>query len=345
MQRIQINNFQSHKNTNIDLHPGVNVIVGSSDSGKTAIIRALRWVMWNRPLGNAFRSSWGGDTSVTLDLGNRVIERSKGKKDRYRIDNEQHTAFGSEVPKEVSEALNLNEINLQSQLDSPFLVSNNPGEVARHFNRIANIDTIDSSLKNIESWIRDINHHTRYNEKEIDRLQDDLEKYRYLEKMEVDVESLEKKEKQTQETRRKKKQISEIISELKDIDNEIGSYTKLTKASKPISHVLTRIEEKETRQHKFQKLQGIVRTLKGVNKDLKEHQDLVKAENSISRVLELYNKKERQTKYHKKLKKLIDDLNDLNEQIASYNEKLKKYETTWHKKFPSECPLCGQPQS
>jgi len=52
---LQIQNFQSHKDSLLEFDPGVNVIVGSSDSGKTAVIRALRWLVWNRPSGDAFR--------------------------------------------------------------------------------------------------------------------------------------------------------------------------------------------------------------------------------------------------------------------------------------------------
>ena len=40
---IKIQNFQSHKNTTIKLKPGVNIITGSSDCGKSVDIRALKW--------------------------------------------------------------------------------------------------------------------------------------------------------------------------------------------------------------------------------------------------------------------------------------------------------------
>ena len=60
IQSLQINNFQSHKYSVMELHKGVNVIIGPSDSGKTTILRALRWLVWNRPSGDAFRSDWGG---------------------------------------------------------------------------------------------------------------------------------------------------------------------------------------------------------------------------------------------------------------------------------------------
>jgi len=124
IQTIQINNFQSHKHTYLTLDPGVNIIVGPSDSGKTAILRALRWLVWNRPTGEAFRSSWGGETLVEITLDDFILQRSKDKENIYKIVNDNEVkllkAFGTEVPEEVSKILNLDDSNLQQQMDAPF---------------------------------------------------------------------------------------------------------------------------------------------------------------------------------------------------------------------------------
>lgn len=41
IESIRIQDFQNHQDTYIKLVPGLNLITGSSDSGKSAIIRAL----------------------------------------------------------------------------------------------------------------------------------------------------------------------------------------------------------------------------------------------------------------------------------------------------------------
>ena len=43
---IEIVNFQSHANTKLNFDEGVNVIIGPSDSGKTAVIRAMKWIFF-----------------------------------------------------------------------------------------------------------------------------------------------------------------------------------------------------------------------------------------------------------------------------------------------------------
>src|SRR5690554_1179337 len=191
IKRLVIRNFQSHKDTSLEFVPGVNVIIGQSDSGKTAIVRALRWAVWNRPLGDSFKSHWGGDTSVLVEMDECRVERFKGKGgDHYLLDLKgsentatEFKAFGVEPPDEISRALGFSELNLQNQHDNAFLISNNPGEVARHFNKVANIDQIDSSLRAVESWIRSINQDIRTQESNISEYQEQVREYEYLDEL------------------------------------------------------------------------------------------------------------------------------------------------------------------
>ena len=83
-----IRNFQSHKKSILNLSKGVNVIVGKTDSGKSAIIRALRWLFTNTPSGDAFRSWDGGDTKVSATFYDmdKKITRIKGNKNAYIVE-------------------------------------------------------------------------------------------------------------------------------------------------------------------------------------------------------------------------------------------------------------------
>lgn len=54
IQEVTIEGYQSHTNSTFRLSPGLTVITGPSDVGKTAIIRALRWFAFNEPTGEAF---------------------------------------------------------------------------------------------------------------------------------------------------------------------------------------------------------------------------------------------------------------------------------------------------
>jgi len=52
-----LENYESHKRSEVVFDPGFNVIVGPSDSGKSALLRALYWVLEGKVAGDGFRSS------------------------------------------------------------------------------------------------------------------------------------------------------------------------------------------------------------------------------------------------------------------------------------------------
>lgn len=150
---IHLKNFQSHKDTIMTFTNGVNVIVGPSDVGKTSLIRALRWLVHNRPSGEEFISHGETSTSVRIEFDNTIIARVKTKgisKNSYVLNGIDLVGFGQDVPEEVSSLINMNDINIQYQLDGPFLLGESSGVVAKTLNKIVNLDKIDSSLTNVK---------------------------------------------------------------------------------------------------------------------------------------------------------------------------------------------------
>lgn len=80
---IHIINFQSHEKSELVFTPGVNVITGSSDSGKSAILRAIQWLCTNRPLGNSFIQWSSKKCMVELQTSDIVVGRSKTKSENF----------------------------------------------------------------------------------------------------------------------------------------------------------------------------------------------------------------------------------------------------------------------
>lgn len=165
IKNLHVENFQSHENSHVEFAPGVNVVVGTSDGGKSALLRALNWVATNRPTGEAFRSRWGGDTVVTAVLadGGAVERLRSDKKNEYRLfaDDPQAEstvlkAVGQDVPAEVAAALRLGDVNIQYQMDSPFLLSRDwsPGRVAEYLNEIVGLDAIDRAQATVDGKLR-----------------------------------------------------------------------------------------------------------------------------------------------------------------------------------------------
>jgi exonuclease SbcC len=164
IKSIHIRNFQSHAETEINFHPGVNVIVGPSDSGKTAGARALLWGLCNEPAGDEFRRHGEDETKVRVYMDNcRVLRLKKGAgknvyvlDDGYEGEQQRFEAFGASVPEAIQKAVNMGDINWQFQFDAPFLLSNTAGEVARQLNEITRLDVIDTAMANVGGKLRTV---------------------------------------------------------------------------------------------------------------------------------------------------------------------------------------------
>ena len=172
IKSIRLRNFQSHRDNTFNFTTGVNSVVGVTDAGKTACIRALKWITTNRPLGNSFISNWAKESRVdkngviddkkakqilpcivTIETTEHLVERYKmGLKNTYTVDGVELEAVGTSVPQEVLDALNFENINIQYQLDAPFLLTETSGEVARMLNKIVKLDDIDSTTRAIISY-------------------------------------------------------------------------------------------------------------------------------------------------------------------------------------------------
>jgi len=344
IKTLTLQNFQSHKKTNLEFSDGVNVIIGQSDSGKTSIIRALRWLIWNRPGGDAFRSTWGGETEITLDLNGIIVSRSKDKDNLYHGDGIEFTAFGSEVPFEIKHLLNINEINLQSQMDSPFLISSTPGDVAKHFNKIAHLDQIDGGLKTVQQWIRGIEQDIRSGESQINQSKEELKKFAHLEKFEVDVEVLEEMQNDFLKKINNAKELKTTIETIKTNQGDIDSKSEILQAEPLLNQILGWYAEKKYAEESLEELGAKIEELKELNTNIEEYTYIVSAEKSVKSLLVMFAEKAELGDLNQSLGKLIHNITHTEKTLQTVLKQVEKLETEFWNSFPDGvCPLCNQP--
>jgi len=142
--RMSIKNFQSHKKTSLVFDKGINVIIGQSLSGKTAILRALYWLIYNRPSGMAFNSHFSDneatEVSVFFSEGYNISHTKSDKSEQYVLSNKKWEKVNKEVPDDVTKIINFGELNIQRQLDKPFMITATPGEISKTINRITKLE-------------------------------------------------------------------------------------------------------------------------------------------------------------------------------------------------------------
>lgn len=148
IDRVHIEGFQSLADVDLTLG-GFTVIQGRSNSGKSAVIRALRALASNggnlRGTGGSYINHHRSKVVVTLERdGSTLVWSKSAKKTTYDLDGRVFTT-GQEVPAEVDEWLKIGDLvvdeqnNLkvnvnfqggargQGQFEPPFLVVDRPG--------------------------------------------------------------------------------------------------------------------------------------------------------------------------------------------------------------------------
>lgn len=131
IQEVTIEGYQSHTNSTFRLSPGLTVITGPSDAGKTAIIRALRWFAFNEPTGEAFlhtiRNPDGSikeavdqvKVSVTFDNGITITKTRRKGKTTYT-----HSAFPTAWEKAAADDIGKVNLEVYDKASNGFKVRN-----------------------------------------------------------------------------------------------------------------------------------------------------------------------------------------------------------------------------
>ena len=179
---LKILNIQSHRRTKLDFVPGLNVIVGETDEGKSAILRAIKLLLTNKPTGDDIIRRERKKSYVAAGLDGVPVTRRKRPVNAYVIDGKKDEAFGVSIPEHVAEFMNVSEINFHDQSDRPFMVFDTPGERGRIINRVVDITEIDRAIQSIRQTDREERRQIEDLESRITDLEDEREELARLRK-------------------------------------------------------------------------------------------------------------------------------------------------------------------
>lgn len=155
LEYLDLTNFQKHKRRRVTLDRYCTVFVGKSDAGKSALIRSLLWVCWNRPSHSGFIRHGAPFARVKLGVDGRVIVRRKGKQgNEYVVDGKVAKAVGSDVPESVARLLNIGPVCVARQHDAPWWFDKTPGQVSAELNAIVNLGVIDRTVTSLAADLR-----------------------------------------------------------------------------------------------------------------------------------------------------------------------------------------------
>jgi hypothetical protein len=147
---ITLKNFQGHEASSLDIQrPGINVLVGKSRAGKSAIVRAIEALCGQGPM---YRRRGSKETRVEWDDCARIRSNTKNE---FEVDGTVYKAMRSDTPKELQDRLRLSAINFRPQHQPYFLLADSPGAVAREMNKLTDLGVIDYVVGALKKSVKD----------------------------------------------------------------------------------------------------------------------------------------------------------------------------------------------
>jgi exonuclease SbcC len=276
-----IKNFQSHKNTVVDFVNGFNVIAGESNKGKTSILRAILWCIFNDPKGTDFIMTGEDICSVELQFSDGSVivrERTTKSAGSYKVTHAdgtytEYSGFNNEIPIQVINEHQMPEVyitkdiksrlNVAAQLDPAFLLSESPQVKAAAVGRIIGTQVVDSAIKNLSRDILGYNKKVKDLNTQIDGWNKELEAYddldlikEYIDTFEAMLSTRSQIENELNEVsdlyslhngyQIQRNQIKNILGSLPDIDKyipEIESALDVQSEIEELYSLMTQLEE------------------------------------------------------------------------------------------------------
>jgi exonuclease SbcC len=174
IKRIKAWGLWSHLESVFDFSPGLTVITGGNDAGKTSVLKIIRWVALGEPEGESFifqlrdrdtkeviQESKFGKAEITYDDGIVITkERKRNGRTIYTHSDYVEPFIQASVPLEISETMGIKtttfgdlswDLNFSFQHDAPFLLSEAPTAGAKALGVIAGTEVVDLAISSCKS--------------------------------------------------------------------------------------------------------------------------------------------------------------------------------------------------
>lgn len=347
---IKIKGFQSHTKSTLELHQGVNVIVGSSDTGKSSIVRALKWVFQNRPQGDSFKNNQlkaKQKTHVLVKLKDeKPISRIKSSTENYYLhNNRKFKALRNDVPDSISQISKMKKVNLQSQHPNEqyFLLTDSPGQVAKKFNKVAGFEIMDKALFRINAKIRESDQKIKIYDDEVKDKKQELKNLKWVIDAEKKIKTLVTKSEKIKTKEKQKSKIKGLLVNTHRTKEELKEYLNLDAALKDIIKINNRGRQIGGIKKKTETAKTLIYRLKKTGQEIKKYKEVRAAQKDIITII---NERVISNKKHALLYTLYENINllkTIEKEIKNSQEEITTYQAKFDKYLKeNKCPVCGR---
>jgi len=185
ISKLILNNFQQWKTGLIEFKPGLNILIGNTESGKSTLFRAISSISTGKmPEDYIRKGSKGCEVEIQFSDGT-IFKRSRNKKDN--IANANGTIFervGKEIPFEYFNKLGKTSIEFgnkelslcsYSQFEPHFFITLSDYDKSKLIGTICGIDIVDKLVDSINKDIRSNNANIKFLETKLKEQTDQKE--------------------------------------------------------------------------------------------------------------------------------------------------------------------------
>lgn len=163
IQKLTLDNFQSHKHTELLFSDGFTCIVGKTRSGKSSVVRALQFLLYDTWSTSFIRKKKTSVTVTALLSTGVTVARSKGEKvNRIVVTQPDGTEqvfenFGVASPPAVKALLQVSpvridhdtavDVNIADQDEPAFLLSESAPMKTKYLNRLTGAHILDAARR------------------------------------------------------------------------------------------------------------------------------------------------------------------------------------------------------
>lgn len=340
IKKIVLRNFQSHSFTTIELSPKINVFLGKGNRGKSAIIRALKWVFFNEPQGSSFikKGETYASCAITLDNDYTIIRERGDKINRYVLitpDNKrvEYSNFGREIPQDIKKILKIEALPIENglklspqikdQMEAVYLLNETPSTLHSTLLTISGGQTIDDAIKSLSLDLDRLNRREKDLKKEIEDKENTLKIYEGIDEKKSEILKIKKEIdllKKLEDRKNKLIKIKNSFFELKKEKEKLNYYFLRIRNIDEFDYLSSELLNKKT---KYLKLNSIKKDINSIKNELEKSGKLLNLykDNEINyeRIEKILALRERLIKLKNVYLQIQKIINSIKEEIYNKN--------------------------
>lgn len=346
VEKIVLENFQSHEYTELELSRGLNIFVGESRQGKTAVLRAFQWVYENKPTGKRVIKIGADCAKVTVFLSNgfiitRIMETKRSGKNGYEITDPttgEVAYHNTKILPEVQKLLGYNpfvidndlqfNLNFMKQGTGWFLIGDHFSAPvkAKIIGGIYGTQYADAVAREYDAEDRKVNDDLKKAQAEVQNLDEQISQYSHLADLEVTLIEVEALLKEIDALTERKEKIVNLTTKRKQLETVVQENEEIIRSLEGIEHASLLLEQVKLHQMKRNQLGTLIAKRNETQKKYDLLEEALVALKHVDEANELFVGVGELYKQSGKIRQVLDKRKRTIEQIVAENKVIEQTE-------------------